>query len=496
MAKTNSLRLSMLVAATAVATLILIATDQVRAVTTTTSPAVDAWSKVEKVTGSLSFAWNIDQAGPNGGFHRRNDTVTLPAVTLEKAAEGRWAGSVTAEIDVEREAKVVDSSGKVVAHHRRYGTRTMALSTEMIVSSLEGAWTSIPDGQQYSGDHFLVGSQDPGLTTVTHEDLLTGQTSEMQIYVAVGTTVMQPLPAQGLNLSGRASSPSDPNGVGTRSWSLTGAPAQQQLRVSSDRERACPNQNVAFTARNRSGNLVNARWSGGGVPDTGRGSRFTTRFRNHGQRTVTARTASGASASKTIEVLQNSGLAWVPRFPTSTDTADLEMPFRDNVEQFIAALQAAGATVNISATRRPAERAWLMHYSWRIANRGFDPADVPRREGIDICWLHRNRDGVVDRQASIAAARQMAGPNGYAISRRLRFPPDPNSNHIRGEAIDMDITWTGTLNIATPDGTIVPITTTPRTGADNVQLWDFAEAHYDVLKLRQGDPPHWSDDGH
>jgi hypothetical protein len=211
---------------------------------------------------------------------------------------------------------------------------------------------------------------------------------------------------------------------------------------------------------------------------------------------VAARIASGTSGTKTITVLQNSGLVWVPRFPTSRDTADLSEPFRGNVEAFIAALRAAGATVNITATLRPPERAWLMHYSWRIANRGFDPADVPRRAGIDICWLHRDRDGTVDRQASIAAARQMAGPNGYGISPRLRFPPALNSNHIRGEAIDMDITWTGTLNIATPDGTIVPITTTPRTGADNVQLWDFAEAHYNVLKLRQGDPPHWSDDGH
>jgi len=210
---------------------------------------------------------------------------------------------------------------------------------------------------------------------------------------------------------------------------------------------------------------------------------------------VTAKT-SAASGTKTVEVLENSGLVWVSRYPGSKKIADLSQPFRGKADGFVKALRAAGARVHISATLRPPERAWLMHYSWRIANKGLDPATVPAKTGIDICWLHRNSNGTRDKAASVAAAKRMSGPSGYGISPKLKYPPALNSNHTRGEAIDMDITWTGTLNIATPSGKIVSITTTPRTGAGNVQLWNFAGKHYDVHKLRVGDPPHWSDDGH
>jgi hypothetical protein len=57
----------------------------------------------------------------------------------------------------------------------------------------------------------------------------------------------------------------------------------------------------------------------------------------------------------------------------------------------------------------------------------------------------------------------------------------------------MNISWAGTLKIADANGQVVRITTTPRTGAGNQQLWQVG-ATYGVIKL-QSDPPHWSDDG-
>ena len=81
--------------------------------------------------------------------------------------------------------------------------------------------------------------------------------------------------------------------------------------------------------------------------------------------------------------MEPSGPQWVNRFPTSKSTADLEQPFRAGVERFIAALTAAGANVAIEATRRPPERAYLMHFSFRIAREGLNPADVPSKPGVE-----------------------------------------------------------------------------------------------------------------
>jgi SH3-like domain-containing protein len=65
-----------------------------------------------------------------------------------------------------------------------------------------------------------------------------------------------------------------------------------------------------------------------------------------------------------------SGAGWVAKFPTSTSTTDLVDPFKTNASSFIAALQSAGATVSIGATLRPKQRAYLMHWSFRIAKQG------------------------------------------------------------------------------------------------------------------------------
>src|SRR5260370_386030 len=83
-----------------------------------------------------------------------------------------------------------------------------------------------------------------------------------------------------------------------------------------------------------------------------------------------------------------SGAQWVNQFPTSASTDTLVQPLRGNVNRFIAALNAAGAPVHISATLRPPRRAYLMHYSYRIAHQGLNPQ---YGQGMDGCTAYRSR---------------------------------------------------------------------------------------------------------
>src|SRR4051812_4326470 len=92
----------------------------------------------------------------------------------------------------------------------------------------------------------------------------------------------------------------------------------------------------------------------------------------------TAPTANGSSRKEL------SGSQWVPRFPTGTSTNDLTPMFRRSADDFIAAIQAAGGTVRISASYRPKERACLMHYAAAIANGSITPERVPAMAGVDI----------------------------------------------------------------------------------------------------------------
>lgn len=182
-----------------------------------------------------------------------------------------------------------------------------------------------------------------------------------------------------------------------------------------------------------------------------------------------------------------SGVQWVNQFPTSKSTVDLAQPFRGNVERFIAALRAAGAMVDVEATLRPPERAYLMHYSFRIAREGLDPSQVPGMTGVDIQWVHKDTSGTPDLTASRRAATAMVQAYGIA------FKPALNSHHTRGIAIDMAIAWNGNLTITNGQGQSITITTLPHHG-DNTTLHQVG-ASYGVIKLRS-DPPHWSADGH
>ena len=69
-----------------------------------------------------------------------------------------------------------------------------------------------------------------------------------------------------------------------------------------------------------------------------------------------------------------SGPQWCARFSTSTSLDDLLPDFADRVRAFLSRLHAAGAAVEVNATFRPPERAYLMHWCCMLGQGGQDPA--------------------------------------------------------------------------------------------------------------------------
>jgi hypothetical protein len=209
--------------------------------------------------------------------------------------------------------------------------------------------------------------------------------------------------------------------------------------------------------------------------------------------TAPASTPSDSNAASPSLRPLASGTPWIARFATSTQVCDCAEPFRSKLTGFIAALRAAGASVNVAATLRPAQRAYLMHWCWCIAKAKVDPRTVPALDGVAITWAHLDDQGGYDADASRAAAQAMA--NAYGMQ-HLSVAPALGSKHISGTAVDMAIAWAGALTINNQDGTSVTITSLPRMGM-NSDLKKVG-ATYGVFKFVGGatDIPHWSDDGH
>lgn len=194
-----------------------------------------------------------------------------------------------------------------------------------------------------------------------------------------------------------------------------------------------------------------------------------------------------AAAADTVD----SGALWVARFPTGTAIEDCASPFRENLQAFVDTLGVAGARVSINATRRPAQRAYLMHWSWKLARQLVRPPAVPPHADVAINWAHC-RAGVYSEADSLMAARAMVV--GYGMS-NLRVAPALRSNHIAGLAVDMNIDWSGTLAVRDAQGQTVRIASQPRDGM-NAQLHEVGKS-FGVIKYLGGasDRPHWSVDG-
>lgn len=144
-------------------------------------------------------------------------------------------------------------------------------------------------------------------------------------------------------------------------------------------------------------------------------------------------------------------------YPTSRAVSALVEPFREGVESFLLELSRRGCSVEISATYRPPERAYLMQVAWDVADGTIAPDAVPDHDPplpFRVAW-------------TVAGAREMV--RTYA----LRHRPVLLGRHQQRRAIDMHVTgWTGT----------------------DRALWDLG-ASFGVHKLVT-DVPHWSDDGH
>lgn len=176
--------------------------------------------------------------------------------------------------------------------------------------------------------------------------------------------------------------------------------------------------------------------------------------------------------------MKNSGPDWCDQFPTGHDLADLSAAFAPRWQAFEACLKAGGASVTVNATRRPKARAYLMHWSWMVARENYDPAKIPAFDGVDIQWNH---------PTAKAAAEQMV--EKYEIS----YEPALDSSHIRGDAIDCNISWKGThLFLTDVHGNKVSVD--GLNNDQNPKLWEVG-AGFGVLKLPK-DHPHWSLTGH
>jgi hypothetical protein len=165
---------------------------------------------------------------------------------------------------------------------------------------------------------------------------------------------------------------------------------------------------------------------------------------------------------------------------------NLDGSFGRDVQQFIAALNEAGAQVEVSATRRNPKRAYLFHWSWKIANGKCKASDARPMAGVGIQWDHG------DETRSRKGALEMTRGFGLAMPPRSIFPPALTSNHIAGRAIDMSIRWRGSLQLARKDGTTVGVSWSPDVNV-NAALHEVG-ASYGVRKLRS-DAPHWSFNG-
>jgi hypothetical protein len=213
----------------------------------------------------------------------------------------------------------------------------------------------------------------------------------------------------------------------------------------------------------------------------------TLRYLNRGsEREFIGGEQDGSSSDKSRYVSNLSGAKWwkanQARYPNRRGLEYLEGDFRDNASKFVEALRKAGATVSIGSTRRDKIRAHLMHYSWKVSRGDLRASEVPSVAGLDIQWDHG------DEKASRKAAGEMVRLFNMAHIASL------SSNHIRGTAIDMTISWKGDLIIEVPgkDNPAV-IRTGPRTGAGNRQLHRIGRS-FGVYKLLK-DPPHWSHNG-
>ncbi|MDQ2777782.1 MAG: hypothetical protein M3Y57_23145 [Acidobacteriota bacterium] len=186
-----------------------------------------------------------------------------------------------------------------------------------------------------------------------------------------------------------------------------------------------------------------------------------------------------------------SGVYWVTwagaHAKNSASINDLVEPFKANAKAFIQALKDAEAQVDIGTTRRSDKRAYLFHWCWKIGLGKAKTSEATAMAGVDIEWDHG------DAEKSKTGAKEMINGFGLAVPPNSTNAPALNSNHIQGKAIDMDITWTGTIKTKKKDGAQESILF--MIDVNKNSKLHAVGASYGVKKLTT-DAPHWSLDGH
>lgn len=163
----------------------------------------------------------------------------------------------------------------------------------------------------------------------------------------------------------------------------------------------------------------------------------------------------------------------VAMFPTSRSIEDLAEPFRSKVRTFLAGVKDAGGTYTIAATKRPQQRAAIMHWAWMVSKEGVNPASVPPLPGISIAWSKALADELV-------------------VAYGLAYRPALDSLHIMGQAIDVDITFQASATMRTGTGGTAYVSA----GDANADpAFHRVAATYGVVKL-PSDHPHYSSTGH
>ena len=170
-----------------------------------------------------------------------------------------------------------------------------------------------------------------------------------------------------------------------------------------------------------------------------------------------------------------SGKIWVSMFPGLKTLDVLTSPFKENISAFIRAMQDSSVGVNITATLRPPQRAYLMHFSFLIAKGRQDPASVPPMKDVHIEWFHGNTTD------SVKAAKEMVASYGIATSTTA---PALQSNHIAGNAVDMRISSFAGKEIKKANGS----KTIVNSFDDLIKVGET----YSVFHKLPDDMPHWS----
>ena len=218
---------------------------------------------------------------------------------------------------------------------------------------------------------------------------------------------------------------------------------------------------------------------------------------------------------------QKAGAVWCQRFAGDDSIGSLNQSFKPRVRDFIDALREGGARVRITSGKRPEQRQYLMHWSWRICRELFwfettrpctgihwFPPAVPGYSGdmtmgiVEIVWRWDSFPSslcTIRNCTQRCAAHQsfcdeaLAASGAMTDRYNLVHRPARHSRHNEGNAIDMIISWDGVLNVIQKDGNVATIESLPRNNS-NRELHAIG-ATYGVIKL-VSDPPNWSSDGH